>query len=53
MLVTSIVLAVIVAVIDHFFGIAEPWRKFIIVGVVILFIIGLLQVLGLFPLIRL
>lgn len=50
MLITAIVVALIAALFDHFFGINEPWRKFVFIGVVILFVIGLLQLLGVFPL---
>ena len=52
MIVTAIVLGIIAAVIDHFFGIAEPWRKIVYFGVVILLVIGvvLLFVPGLLPL---
>lgn len=41
MIVTAIVLAIIAAAIDYFIGIKEPWRKLIYVGIVILFIVGL------------
>lgn len=47
MIVTAIVLAVIAALFDHFFGIKEPWRKIIFVGIVILLVIGI--VLLIFP----
>jgi hypothetical protein len=50
MLVTAIVLAFIAVLVDQFLGpIKEPWRKFIVIGIVILFIVGVLQLLGLFP----
>lgn len=47
MLVYAIALAIIAAVVDHFFGIKEPWRKVIIVGIVILLIASI--VLLIFP----
>jgi membrane protein YdbS with pleckstrin-like domain len=49
-IVTAIILAIIAALVDYFFGIPEPWRKIIWVGIVILLIIGivLLLVPGLF-----
>jgi cation transporter-like permease len=52
MIVTAIVLAVIAALVDYFFGIKEPWRKIIYIGIVVLLIFGivLLLVPGLFPL---
>lgn len=52
MIVTAIVLGIIAAIIDHFFGIAEPWRKIVYIGVIILLIFGivLLLVPGLVPL---
>jgi hypothetical protein len=52
MLVTAIVLALICAAIEYFVGIAEPWRKIVFAGVVVLFIIGLVQLLapGIIPL---
>jgi hypothetical protein len=50
MIVTAIVLAIIAALCDYFFGIPEPWRKIVWVGIVILLVIGvvLLLVPGLF-----
>lgn len=52
MLVTAIVLAIIVALLEHFFGIADPWRKIVIIGIAVLFVLGLIQLLipGLLPL---
>jgi hypothetical protein len=47
MLVYAIVLAIIVAVIDHFIGIKEPWRKIIYAGIIVLFVVGL--ILLIFP----
>ncbi len=47
MIVTAIVLAIIAAAVDYFFGIAEPWRKIIYIGIVILLVIGV--ILLLFP----
>lgn len=44
--VLAIVLAIVAAVIDHLWGIGEPWRKLIYAGVVILFVVGLLMFLG-------
>jgi len=51
-IVTAVVLAIIAAAIDHFFGINEPWRKIIFAGIVLLFVIGLILLLvpGLLPL---
>ena len=40
MIVTAIVLAIIAALADYFFGIKEPWRKLIFIGIAILFILG-------------
>jgi hypothetical protein len=47
-----IVVAIIVAVIDHFLKIAEPWRKIIYVGLIVLFVFGLILLIfpGIFPL---
>lgn len=56
MLVTAIVLAIIVALLDNFLGpIKEPWRKIIWAGIIVLFIIGLIQIFlpGVFPVMRL
>ncbi len=55
MLVTAIVLAVIVAVIEHYIGIKDPWRIIIIIGVVVLFVLGLIGLLipGFLPVMRL
>ena len=41
----AIALAIIAAVVDYFVGIREPWRKVIIAGIVVVFILGLLLVL--------
>lgn len=49
MIVTAILLACLAAAIEYFVGIAEPWRKLIFAGIVILFVIGILSALGLFP----
>ncbi len=51
MIVTAIVLAVLAAVLEHFFGIAEPWRKIVWVGIVVLLIVGIIMLLlpGLLP----
>jgi hypothetical protein len=48
----AIVLAILAALIDYFIGIAEPWRKVLIAGIVVLFILGLLMLLlpGVIPL---
>lgn len=51
MLPTAIILAIIVALIDGFVGIKEPWRKVIWIGIVILFVLGVVMLLipGLLP----
>jgi hypothetical protein len=49
----AIVLAIIAAGVDYFIGgIQEPWRKIVIAGIVVIFVLGLLLVLvpGVFPL---
>lgn len=50
LVITAIVLAILAAVVDYFFGIQEPWRKLIYAGIVILFIVAiiLLVIPGLF-----
>jgi len=45
MLLTAIVLAIIAALCDHLFGIPEPWRKIIFIGIIVIFVVGLLQLL--------
>jgi hypothetical protein len=52
LIIAAIVLAIIAAVIDHLWGIGEPWKKIIYAGVVIIFVIGLVLLLvpGLLPL---
>ena len=40
LIVMSVVLSVLAALIDHFFGIGEPWRKMIYAGIVIVFVLG-------------
>lgn len=52
MIVTAIVLGIVAAVIDHFFGIKDPWRMIIYAGVVILLVIGVVMLIfpGLIPL---
>lgn len=51
MIVSAIVLAIIAAVIDYYWGIKEPWRKIVWIGIVVLLVFGivLLLVPGLFP----
>lgn len=51
MIVTAIVLGIVAAVIDHFFGIQEPWRKIVYIGVIVLLVIGIVMLLvpGLIP----
>jgi hypothetical protein len=51
MIVSAIVLAIIAAVIDFYWGIKDPWRTIIYVGIVILLVLGvvLLLVPGLIP----
>ena len=46
MIVTAIVLAIIAAVIQMLVGIPEPWQKLIYIGIIILFVIGLVQLLA-------
>lgn len=52
LIVAAIVLAIIAAICDHFFGIAEPWKKLIYVGCVIILVVGLVLLLvpGILPL---
>lgn len=52
MIVTAIVLALIAAAIDYFIGIKEPWRKIVYIGIVVIFVVGLILLLvpGLVPL---
>lgn len=50
MMVTAVVLAVLVGI-AHAMGFAlpGPWRKIVLVGIVVLFVLGLLAFLGLLP----
>jgi len=52
LIVWVVVVAIIVAVIDHFIKIAEPWRKIIYVGLIVLFVVGLILLIvpGVVPL---
>ncbi len=45
MIVTAIVLAALAAIADYFFGIKEPWRKVIFIGIVVLLVIGIIMLL--------
>jgi len=45
LIVLSVVLSVLAALVDHFFGINEPWRKMIYAGIVIVFILGVVFLL--------
>jgi MFS-type transporter involved in bile tolerance (Atg22 family) len=45
----AIVLALIAAAFDGYIGIKEPWRKMIYIGIVVLFVAGILALLGLLP----
>jgi hypothetical protein len=51
MLIASIALALVAAVVEHLIGLGDPWKKIVVVGIVILFVLGLIQVLlpGLIP----
>ena len=49
LLMLSIALAIVAALIDYLFGIKDPWRKIIYAGVVVLFVLGILQLFGLLP----
>jgi hypothetical protein len=51
MLVYAVALALIAAVVEHFFGLGDPWKKIIVVGVVILLVLGILLLIfpGLLP----
>jgi len=42
MIMTAIALAIVAALIDYFFGIKDPWRKVIYIGIVVLLILGIL-----------
>lgn len=46
MIGTAIGLALIAAFCDWYFGIKEPWRKIIIVGIAVLLIVGLINLLA-------
>jgi hypothetical protein len=45
MLMTAIVLAIIAAVVQVLVGIPQPWQKIIFIGIVVIFIVGLVQLL--------
>lgn len=47
LLAWSIIIAIIAAIVDATLGIKEPWKKLIYVGVLVVFIVGL--ILFLFP----
>lgn len=51
MIVTAIVLAIIAAFVDWWIGIAEPWRKIVMVGIIFLLAVGIIVFLfpGLIP----
>ena len=44
MLMTAIGLALVAAIVQALVGIPEPWNKIVLVGIVVLFVIGLIQV---------
>jgi len=52
LIVAAVVLALIAAAVDHFFGIAQPWKQIIIAGIVIILVLGIVLLLfpGLLPL---
>lgn len=52
MITAAIVLAIIAALVDYFFGIKDPWRKIIYIGIVVILIIGIITLLvpGIVPL---
>ncbi len=45
MIVTSIVLALVAAIIEHFWGLARPWRDIVFAGILLLFICGVVMLL--------
>jgi hypothetical protein len=50
MIATAIALALLAALAEWFFGgIREPWRKIVIIGIVILLVAGILSLVGLLP----
>lgn len=51
MIQSAIVLAIIAAIIDFYWGIKDPWRMIIYAGIVILLVLGVLLLLvpGLIP----
>lgn len=54
LLLLAVVLALVAAAVDYFIGIKEPWRKIVLAGVVVIFVVGLilLVVPGIFPIVR-
>lgn len=51
LLIYAIALAIVAAAIEHLIGFGDPWKKIVVVGVVILFVIGVIQLIfpGLLP----
>lgn len=50
MMVTAVVIALIAGIAHAMgFAIPDPWRKVVIIGIVVLFVLGLLAFLGLLP----
>jgi hypothetical protein len=52
LILVAIVLAIIAALVEHFVGLGEPWKKIVIAGIVVLFVVGLILLLlpGILPL---
>lgn len=49
LIVSAVVLAALAALLDWWIGIAQPWKNIMIIGIAIIFIVGVLLALGLLP----
>lgn len=49
LIIAAVVLAGLAALLEYMIGIAEPWKKIIIAGIVVIFVLGILMVFGLLP----
>lgn len=49
LIIAAVVLAGLAALLDYLVGIGEPWKKLIVAGIIVVFVLGVLTAFGLFP----
>lgn len=49
LIIAAVVLGGLAALLDYMVGIGEPWKKIIVAGIIVIFVVGILMVFGLLP----